>query len=150
MEEMMRVDAESVAAARELAARDWVLSGFEYIEIKKSEFVSDGVWHVDPGFCPRMGRIMLILQKTGHDGGNFDFVAPKTIEAVAADLAQGEHAAKENSCTEDVAASSLQQVLTALQCTQRLDPGDVLRFGGNTYHRTQNNREGRISIQVTG
>ena len=148
LEEMTRVDAESVAAARELTASDWTLSGFEYIQIRKvaEADVTSGIWHVDPGFCPRMGRIMLILQKTGGDGGNFDFVAPTTVEAVAADLAEAEVTGRAPRSPN----STLKQVLTALQCTQRLDPGDVLHFPGNTYHRTQNDREGRISIQVTG
>lgn len=118
------------------------LSGFEFIHVARGDEKKRGIWHADPGPCPRIGRIVSVLEKDDVKYGNIDIVLPELIEKVYI-LLKGTPA----SCS--VQPRKLKNLLTRMACNVELDAGDVFYFAGNVYHRTSDNAGARISIQVS-
>ena len=79
--------------------------------------------------------------KSSADHANIDFVLPELLRELDRKLPQ--------ECAASSTPMALDDLLHKLACTPALDEGDVLYFGGNVYHRTQDNAGERISIQVT-
>lgn len=116
----------------------------EYGWVRRRLGRNRGVWHVDPGLCPRRGRLVTVLRKTHARHANIDFVLPAFVERMAS------HLPPEHKCAaERGAARNMDKLLARLSCTPALEVADVLFFAGNVYHRTQDNFASRLSIQVT-
>ena len=113
-------------------------SGYEFIRIHQSATPQQGKWHVDPG-CPRRARWMFVLERR-NIGANIDFVHPTSITETIVAL--------NNYTPDNELITSLDSVLDVLGCTHPLHVGDVLRFRGAVYHRTQNNDGYRLSVQI--
>lgn len=119
-----------------------LLSGFEFIHVIKGRAPRKGVWHADPGTCPRLGRLVSVLKKENFKYGNIDIVLPEFLEKVHKYAKNNEY-----NCLSE--PRDLNEILTQMACNVRLEIGDVFYFGGNVYHRTSDNIGERISIQVS-